>query len=334
MPRICRLLNAYVTDLIILPSACEKFSNLHAAAFAVADRIMLSMFAMQQHGRVVLVTGASSGIGLALARTLWQSQFRVVITARKESLSKLARESLTSNERYLVKELDVSRDDERRACIKEIDKDWGGVDILINNAGISYRAVIEHTSEEDYLRQFAVNFLGPMELIRLVLPGMRKKRGGHIINVSSVGGMMAMPTMGAYSASKFALEGASEALWHELKPWNIKVTLVQPGFVHSSSFQKVYLSDMARLSTQGNDGYSLYYQNMQEFIERFMNRSFATPASIARKIMRVVESSNPPLRLPVTADATIFGLMRRFLPRRFYHWVLYRNLPGIKEWGR
>ena len=91
-----------------------------------------------------------------------------------------------------------------------------------------------------------VNFRSPMELTRLVLPGMRAKRAGRIITVSSVGGMMAMPTMAAYSASKFALEGAHEALWYEVRPWGIRVSLVQPGFVHSDGFQKVRYTTQER----------------------------------------------------------------------------------------
>lgn len=130
--------------------------------------------------------------------------------------------------------------------VAEAEARWGGVDVLVNNAGVAYRAVVEHVTEEDRLRQFGVNFLGPMEMVRLCLPSMRKKRAGRIINVSSVSGMMAMPTMGVYCASKFALEGASEALWYEVKPWNIRVTLVQPGFINSDSFQNTRTTPKSR----------------------------------------------------------------------------------------
>ncbi len=95
----------------------------------------------------------------------------------------------------------------------------GGVDVLINNAGVAYRSVVEHVSERERLQQMGINFRAPMELTRLVLPYMRSRRAGRIINVSSMGGMMAMPTMAVYSASKFALEGATESLYYEVKPW-------------------------------------------------------------------------------------------------------------------
>jgi len=147
--------------------------------------------------RVVLVTGVSSGIGLALARKLWRTDYRVVATTRETSLARLAEEPFKKdNERFLLRPMDVTDAHQRERVIGEIDAAWGGIDILVNNAGISFRSVTEHMGEEDELQQLRTNYVGPMELIRLVLPKMREKRWGRIINVSSVGGMMAMPTMG------------------------------------------------------------------------------------------------------------------------------------------
>ena len=155
--------------------------------------------------KVVLVTGASSGIGLALVKRLRAGDYRVVATAPDRSVDKLASEGIADDECCMVRPLDVTEASQREEVVGEVDNKWGGVDILINNAGISYRAVIEHSSEAEDLLQFRTNFFGPMALIRLVLPHMREQRWGRIINISSVGGMMAMATMGAYSASKFAL---------------------------------------------------------------------------------------------------------------------------------
>ena len=138
----------------------------------------------------------------------------------------------------MLRPLDITSADMRGELIANIEAQYGGVDILINNAGFTFRAVVEDVSEEDRLQQMNTNFRSPMELIRLCLPNMRQKRQGKIINISSVGGQMAMPTMAVYSASKHALEGATESLWYELKPWNIKVTLVQPGFINSKGFEK------------------------------------------------------------------------------------------------
>jgi len=288
---------------------------------------------MEKRVPVVVVTGASSGIGLALSRELIaHTDYRLVLTTRRCSMGEFQQMGIAESNRCLLRPLDVTIAEERTALIEELDSCWHGVDILVNNAGISYRTVIEHMSEKDTLLQHKTNYVGPMELIRLVLPRMRERRLGRIINVSSVGGMMAMPTMGAYSASKFALEGASEALWYEMKPWNIHVTLIQPGFIRSQSFEKVFYSEAAERARVAPGPYAAYYEHMTCFVSKLMNRSLSSPESVARLIIWVMRRSNPPLRVPATPDATFFSFLRRILPRRFYHWLLYRSLPGIKEW--
>jgi NAD(P)-dependent dehydrogenase (short-subunit alcohol dehydrogenase family) len=290
---------------------------------------------MSHRKPVILVTGCSSGIGLALIQQLKErlDDYRVVATARTSSLPKIAKAGIAPSEDLRLRPLDVTSNEERTTLISEIERDWGGVDILINNAGISYRSVVEHLTEEDEQHQFSTNYFGPTHLIRLCLPEMRKKRAGRIINVSSVGGMMAMPTMGAYSASKFALEGISEALYYEMRPWNIKVSLIQPGFVRSNSFKNVYVSEGARRAVEDSTTYANYYWHMGRFIAGLMNRSNATPERIAAKIVQVMERPNPPLRVPASLDARFFTLMTRLIPRRIYHAILYRNLPGIETWA-
>ncbi|MBX7143371.1 MAG: SDR family oxidoreductase [Oligoflexia bacterium] len=284
---------------------------------------------------VVLVTGASSGIGLALAHQLFENpDYRVVVSARKESLQRLRALASTDSPRFLVRALDINRPEERRQLIDEISRRWGGVDILINNAGVAYRAVVEEMTEQEERLQLQTNYLSPMDLARLVLPHMRQQRWGKIVNVSSVGGMMAMPTMGSYSASKFALEGASEALWYELKPWGINVMLVQPGFVRSHSFRRVRIARIARAGMERVSAYAPYYRHMGAFIGKLMSRAIATPDSIAATIINSLDHKNPPLRIPATIDAYIFSWMRRFLPRRLYHALLFWNLPGIRDWGK
>ncbi len=284
---------------------------------------------------VVLVTGTSSGIGLALARTLSRRRdLRSVITARAASLPKLEAEGFHESEGFRIRALDVNQPEERVQLIEEIDAEWGGVDVLINNAGIAYRAVIEHMSPLEAIHQLATNFLGPMELTRLVLPQMRAKRWGRILNISSVSGMMAMPSMGSYSASKFALEGASESLWYEVRPWNIHVTLVQPGFIRSNSFKNIYLAKKAREEIESGEGaYNLIYERMAPFVEALMNRSRTTPDTIARRILATLDHPAPPLRLSGTLDARFFYVLRRLLPRGLYHELLYRSLPGVRSWG-
>lgn len=284
---------------------------------------------------VVLITGASTGIGLALAhRLLTHSAYRLVLTARESSLPRFEEMIDGASRRVLVRALDVTEDDQRKELMAELDRDLGSVDGLVNNAGIAYRAVVEHVQEDERLAQMAVNFRAPMELARLVLPGMRAKGYGRIVNVSSVGGMMAMPTMGAYSASKFALEGATESLWYEVRPWGVTVTLIEPGFIRSDGFAQTVFTRRSRRSMDREDAdYHQHYESMSAFIERLMHRAYATPESVARKIHRVLKSRNPPLRVQATLDAHFFSLLRRVLPRGLYHRLLYRSLPGIRRWG-
>ncbi len=289
--------------------------------------------AVASRRRVVLVTGASTGIGLALVRELLKTDMRIVATARDSSLPRFGSEGLVDNERLLIRPLDVTNPVERKSLINEISMMWNGVDVLVNNAGLTVRAVMEDISPDEEQKQFDVNYFGPMELARLVLPRMRAKRSGHIINVSSVGGMMAMPTMGPYSASKFALEGGSEALYYELKPWGVNVTLFEPGFVHSDSFRHARITRRCRDSLADDcSTYYHYYSNMLPFIERMMKFSPTRPENIARRIVRTMNSGKPPLRVPATLDAWFFFYLRKFLPRRLYHAVLYRGLPNIKSW--
>jgi len=151
--------------------------------------------------RVVLITGATTGIGLALLRRLMRTDLRLVATARAASLPRFEQLAIQPTERLLILPLDVADGDQANRAVARVAAHWGGVDVLVNNAAISYRAVMEHLTDEDELDQFRVNYLGPLHLIRLVLPGMRARRRGRIINLSSVGGMMAMPTMGGYNAS-------------------------------------------------------------------------------------------------------------------------------------
>ncbi|MEM7435693.1 MAG: SDR family NAD(P)-dependent oxidoreductase [Myxococcota bacterium] len=285
-------------------------------------------------GKTVLITGASAGLGLAISRALIGTECRLYLTARQSSIPRFAMHEVQESERVRIRPLDVTSAEQREAIVEEVERDAGGIDVLINNAGTTYRAVVEHVTEQDRMAQLDVNFRSPMELIRLVLPGMRKKRAGRIITVSSVGGMMAMPTMAAYSASKFALEGAHESLWYEVRPWGIKVTLVQPGFIDSDGFQKVrYTPKSDRSEHELAEPYHEHYVNMGPFIARLMRSSSATPESVARVVVRTMRRSNPPLRVPATADARVFSALRRLLPRNTYHWLLYKMLPNVKLWG-
>lgn len=284
----------------------------------------------------VLVTGASTGIGLSVVRRLIKrDDLLVIATSRPSSLPRFEENGIRESNRLWIRPLDVTVPSDRENLVAEIHAAKGGVDVLLNNAGITYRSVVEHVTEEERQHQLAVNFRGPMELTRLVLPDMRRKNAGKIINVSSVGGMMAMPTMGLYSASKFALEGASEALFYEVRPWNIQVTLLQIGFINSEAFLKVPYTALSKTASASmDDPYYRHYCNMTAFIERAMRLAPANPDRVARRIERLIDARRNPLRVRGTVDAHLFHLLRKLTPQQFYHWVLMKGLPGFSSWGK
>ncbi len=283
---------------------------------------------------VVFITGCGSGLGLALARAFHKkNNYRVVATARKETDVDRLRLELPESDRFIVRHLDVTDQIQREALVASVFALWRSVDILINNAGISYRSTIEHMDDESEIHQLSVNYLAPMALIRLVIPSMRERGFGKIINVSSVSGMVAMPTMASYSASKHALEGATEALWYELRPFGINVSLIQPGFINSSSFTRVYFSKKAELSKALDGPYADYYYNMETWITRLMNRSLTTPEKITDQIIVLCGSKEPPLWVAVTIDSVAFSVLRKLVPRNWFHKFIVRFLPSQKDWG-
>ncbi len=285
--------------------------------------------------QVVLLTGASTGLGLAIAKELLaKTAHHLVLTARKESMLRFHHQGITEGSRVWLRVLDVQNAAQREAVVAEIESAFGAVDVLINNAGVSYRSVVEHVDSDEQEAQMGINYQAPMELIRRVLPAMRAQRHGRILSVSSVGGMMAMPTMAVYSASKFALEGASEALWYEVRPWNIHVSLIQPGFIHSDGFMKVRMTRESQFSAQNaRDPYHQHYASMAPFIGKVMKNTPATPQSVARTVRKTIVRKRPPLRVTATWDAWFFSFFRRMVPRFLYHRLLYWRLPKVKDWG-
>ena len=179
--------------------------------------------------KTVLVTGASTGLGLALSELLIEAtDFHLVLTAREKSLGRFAQKGIIENERVWIRPLDVTMTSEREDRVKEINDLLGGVDILINNAGIACRAVVEHVTEPERLAQMDINFRSPMELARLVLPSMRAKRAGKIINISSRGAIRAFQGGGVYSASKAGLQLLTQPMALEFGPHNIQANCLAP----------------------------------------------------------------------------------------------------------
>ncbi len=285
--------------------------------------------------RVVLVTGASTGLGLALAKQLIDDpRFVLVLTARSASTFRFEDEHISNAPNLWVRELDLTDHQQMAAVVAEINSTLGGVDVLVNNAGITERSTVEDSDTASRKQQLDVNYLAPFDLITLVLPLMRQKRRGQIINISSAGGFMAMPTMSAYSASKFALEAASEALWYEMRPWGINITLIVPGFINSAGYLNTTETKRGQASARNpKSAYFQQYRGMGRLIAWAMQSVTATNEQIAHQISHVIGRKHPPLRIHITREAWVLYWVRKLLPPRLYHWLVYRLLPGVQGWG-
>ncbi|MES2803352.1 MAG: SDR family NAD(P)-dependent oxidoreductase [Bdellovibrionota bacterium] len=282
----------------------------------------------QDYKPVILLTGGSSEIGVATAKLLTSHpEYRIVITARE--LTNLSAQ-IVENDQVWLMPLDIVSEKSRSEAVEKIFSRWGRVDIYINTSDICYRSSLEETKDQDDLLHMQKNYLGPVSLIRMLLPKMRKNGKGKIINISSVSGLLAFPTMSSYSASKYALEGAMESLWYELRPFGIDVALVQPGFIHSAQHSRIKFSD----KTKNEDHpYDDMYKSMIPFIANLKNRSLSTPQTIAELTYNVIRTERPPLWVPASFDAEFFYYFKRWFPRRVFLPFFYWLLPDSKHWG-
>jgi short-subunit dehydrogenase len=187
-----------------------------------------------------LITGASSGLGYALAEHVLKQNDQMVLAARTmDSMQALATSFPNT---ALAVQLDVTNPEHQANVVRQAENHFGSIDVLVNNAGIDYLGAIEEQEERDYREIFEVNFFGAVALLRLVLPGMRQRGRGTIINMSSMDGIASLLANGYYSSSKFALEGLTEALWQEIEPLGLRALLVEPGSFRTGIEQRTTFS--------------------------------------------------------------------------------------------
>ncbi|CCE11023.1 Short-chain dehydrogenase/reductase SDR [Bradyrhizobium sp. STM 3843] len=245
--------------------------------------------------RVWFITGASRGFGALIAQEALAGGDVVVATARDPST---VTKRLGTHERLLPMRLDVTKEDEVRAAVDQAAKAFGRIDILVNNAGYGLLGAIEEASAAETERLFATNVFGLLGVTRAVLPHMRRQRAGHIINLSSVGGYTGYPGWGVYGATKFAVEGISEALAAEVAPLGIKVTVVEPGF-----FRTDFLDDtsLSRTAQQIAD-YGETVGQTRAHAADLNHGQRGDPAKLAKAFITLANADSPPLRLPLGSD--------------------------------
>lgn len=244
---------------------------------------------------VWFITGCSTGLGRALARRVLERGHRAVVTARKaEDINDIAADySATA----LVVALDVNDQAQVDAAIAQAVAKFSAIDVLVNNAGYGYLAAVEEGDEQDIRDMFETNFFSLAALTRKVLPGMRARSSGHIINISSVGGLVGAASSGFYNATKFAVEGLTEALAKEVEPLGIRVTAIEPG-----PFRTDWAGRSLKTARHPIAAYSDTAAARRAQIKSYSGKQAGDPVRAADAIIKVVESTDPPHNLILGAN--------------------------------
>ncbi len=250
----------------------------------------------------VIITGTNKGIGLDTALAFAQAGYKVFATMRNpESATALKQKIKEESLSITISVMDVDSDESVKRAIDAVLRENDSIDVLVNNAGIERHGSIEELTIEDFKSVMETNYFGVIRCIKTVLPSMRKNRNGSIINIASVAGHIANTPLGAYSASKFALEALSEALAGELKPYNIRVGIVEPGIIDTQMARDISIDDT-----------SIYPQS-KRFAGLFAAslKTPTQPSIVAEKILEIAESETWQLRHPVGPDAIPFIAWRK-----------------------
>jgi len=279
---------------------------------------------MMANDKIAVVTGSSSGIGLMTTVELALNGYRVAATMRdlgRRGRLEDAAQKAGVRERLDLRRLDITESDSLPDIVNAIVRDHGRIDVLVNNAGFGTGGFVEDMSLAELRHQMETNFFGNVAMSKAVLPVMRAQRSGHIIQVTSVAGRMAAPLLGAYAASKFALEGWSEALRIEVHSLGIRVVLVEPGDYDTDIWDRNVV-----IARQATDPSSPNRERSQRFVEFVQSRAAKRrdPREVARLIARVASDSNPKLRYLIGPDAKTQMLFRALLPWRRYERMIAR----------
>ncbi|MCU5223837.1 oxidoreductase [Bacillus tropicus] len=278
--------------------------------------------------QIAVITGASSGFGLLTTLELAKKDYLVIATMRNlekqgNLLSQVTQLNLQQN--IKIQQLDVTDQNSIhnfQLFLKEINK----VDLLINNAGYANGGFVEEIPVEEYRKQFETNLFGAISITQLVLPYMREQKSGKIINISSISGQVGFPGLSPYVSSKHALEGWSESLRLEVKPFGIDVALVEPGSYNTNIWEVG-----KQLATNQSDTTSPYKEYMDK-IQKHINSgsdTFGNPIDVAKKIVDIAEAKRTTLRYPIGKGVKFMILAKKILPWRLWEYLVLRNLKKM-----
>ena len=247
-------------------------------------------------GRTWFITGASSGFGRMLAEEVLKGGGKVIATAR--NLDRVTDLEAKYPRTAKALALDVTDAGQVDSAVTQAFAQFGQVDVLVNNAGYGVAGAIEEVSEAEFMPMFETNVFGLLQMTRAFLPHLRKQRSGHILNLSSIGGVVAGPGIGFYNATKFAVEGISEALAAEVAPLGIRVTIIEPG-----PFRTDFLGRSGVVAKTRLADYDSTAGSMRKYFAENDGKQKGDPLRAVQAMMQVVESPNPPLRLLLGASA-------------------------------
>jgi NADP-dependent 3-hydroxy acid dehydrogenase YdfG len=250
----------------------------------------------QANQRVWFITGASTGFGRLLAEEVLKAGGKVIATARK--LDNVADLESKYPQTALALALDVTDGGQVDSAVTQAFAQFGHVDVLVNNAGYGVAGAIEEVSEAEFMPMFETNVFGLLRVTRAFLPYLRKQRTGHILNLSSIGGVVANPGIGFYNSTKFAVEGLSEALAGELAPLGIRVTIIEPGPFRTDFLGRSGVIAKTRIADYDNTA-----GNMRKYFAENDGKQKGDPLRAVHAMMQVVESPEPPSRLLLGASA-------------------------------
>ena len=270
--------------------------------------------------KTVLITGTSKGIGLETALFFGRAGYKVFATMRNPEKASAFKQKITSESLDIsIHKMDVDSDASVNNCIDSIFDNHEHIDVLVNNAGIERHGSIEEMSMNDFESVMNTNYLGVLRCTKALLPQMRKKKTGCIINVASVAGHISNSPLGAYAASKYALEAVSEALAQEVKPFNIRVAIVEPGIINTEMATDISV-----------DGESIYpHSKRQAGLFAAALKTPTPPSLVANKILEISESNSWKLRHPVGPDAEPFIAWRASMSDE--EWVDW-NSVNDEDW--
>lgn len=262
--------------------------------------------------QTILITGASRGIGLATARLLQQYGHNVIGTCRNPAQAGVHDVELVA--------LDVTQPASVEACWQQIQQKGLAVDVLINNAGYDLYGAAEEVSFAEFYDQIDTNFLGTVRMTLAVLPHMRERGRGKILNISSIGGLLSLPFNSAYAASKYALEGFSESLRYEMLPFGVYVSLIEPGAVQTGTLDRSLIA-----ARTPHPAYQAQRSRLMSQMQQLGSRSGVPLDHVAQTIARIVAARHPDLRYPIGGQARFAPLLKQFLPQRWFESFVIRQ---------